>query len=222
MTEGEATTYAAGRPDGKPDPTGNVLQLVEAAVTRLNDLATAGDTRNNDLRAAESRYNDLRDAHQREIANLRDTHARAMNDKESSRLDSIRQIDREEGNQKAIAAQQAITTLANSTIALKDTLQLQVQNTAVVVENKQAAFQKDVNDRISKLELTGSEGKGKSGVRDPVLDDLLRVVNQLSSQQTSVEGKSTGMRDMGGWIVAGIVVVVTIAGVVVAVISRGQ
>jgi hypothetical protein len=42
MGEPAAQTYASGIPDQKSDPTGNVLQLVEAAVKRLDNLMAGG------------------------------------------------------------------------------------------------------------------------------------------------------------------------------------
>jgi vacuolar-type H+-ATPase subunit I/STV1 len=170
------------------DPTKNVL-----------DLAEASDRRQDDLRDAERRYNDLRSTHADQIANLRERHQRALDEKESSRLDSIRQVDREEVNKTAVAAQQAIKTLADSTVALKDTLQIQVANTATIVENRQVAFATEVNKRLSNLELTSSEGKGKSGVRDPAIDDLVKVVGQLAAQKNQDTGKSAGIN--ASWLI---------------------
>ena len=221
MADDTGKTYAAGVPDAKPDPTANVF-----------DLVTAASLRQDDLRDAERRYNDLRDTHSKETAYLRESYQsqaaqrereyqEKLAIKESSRLDSIRQIDREDGNQKAIAAQTAITTLANSTIALKDTLQLQVQNTAVAVENKQAAFQKDVNDRISHLELQYSEGKGKADVREPANEELIKLVRELASQKSQDTGQSVGMKNMGAWIVAGILGVFVVLGGIATIIGVG-
>jgi hypothetical protein len=132
------------------------------------------------------------------------------------RLDSIRQVDREEVNKTAVAAQTAITTLANSTIVLKDTLQAQVAATAQAVETKQMAFQSETSKRLSNLELTYSEGKGKADVRDPAIDDLIKAVGQLAAQKQ----QGTGMEKLGGWIVAGLLAVVAVAGFVFAVVRQ--
>lgn len=203
------TTYAKGVPDAKGDPTSNVLQLVEAA-----------NLRQDDLRSSEVRYNDLRDQHSKELGVLRETYRAKLAEKESSRLDSIRQVDREDVNKTALAAQQAIKTLADQTTALKDTLQLQVANAATMVENRQQAFATEVNKRLSNLELQYSEGKGKSDVRDPSIDELVRVVGQLAIHKNEDVGKSSGMVTMAGWILSGILALVAIAGVVVAVLLR--
>jgi hypothetical protein len=176
-------------PGEKPDPTGNVLQLVDAA-----------NKRQDDLREAERRYNDLRDRHNQNIAELRASHQWEMDAKEAARLDAIRQVDREDGNRRASDALTAIKTLADQTIALKDTLQTQVQSTALALENKNSLFQGEVNKRLSSLELAYSEGRGKSGVRDPVQDEFVKVVTQLVASKN----EGSGQKNLVGWIVAGI------------------
>lgn len=202
-------TYAAGVPDAKPDPTSNVLLLVEAAALRQDDL-----------REAEVRYNDLRDSHKQAIANLRELYQEKLAEKESSRLDSIRQVDREDVNKTALAAQQAIKTLADQTTALKDTLQLQVANAATMVENRQQAFATEVNKRLSNLELQYSEGKGKSDVRDPAMDELIKAVGMLASQKNQDTGRGDGMSSMAGWVLSGILALVAIIGVAVAIFKQ--
>lgn len=53
------------------DPTVNVLNLVYAAVTRLNDLMAAQTKRNDDLRQSDTKYEDaLRDAETRRVNEL--------------------------------------------------------------------------------------------------------------------------------------------------------
>lgn len=202
------------------DPTLNVLSLVEAANRRQDDLREA-ERRYNDLRDTNSKeIAQLREAHQKDIADLREKHQLQMATKEEGRLDSIRQVDREDGNKRVADAQMAITTLANTTSTVKDNLQTQVQNTALTLETKQSGTQKDVNDRLAKLEQQQSEGKGKSGVRDPAIDDLIKAVGQLALKQDFGTGKSMGMRDMGGWIVAGILAVATIVGLGISIAVR--
>lgn len=200
MPEQTPTTYAAGVPDAKTDPTSNVRELVDAA-----------NLRQDDLREAEVRYNDLRAEHSKEIADLRERHQRELDEKESSRLDSIRQVDREEVNKSAITAQTAITTLANQTIALKDTLQMNVTNTAATLENRQAESFREVNKRVSDLENKYSEGKGKSEVIDPQMTALLSEMRLVRESLSEKHGSGAGMERLAGWLVAGIVAAIAVA-----------
>lgn len=209
MPDDVAKTYAVGVPDAKSDPTPNVLDLVNAA-----------ERRQDDLRQAEVRYNDLRDIHKQAIARLREEYQEKLAEKESSRLDSIRQVDREDVNKTALAAQQAIKTLADQTTALKDTLQLQVANAATMVENRQQAFATEVNKRLSNLELQYSEGKGKSDVRDPATDELMKAVGMLATKKDQDVGRNDGLSSMAGWVLSGILALVAIIGVAVAIFKQ--
>ena len=178
---------------GRPvvDPTENVIALVEG-----NAKAAAA------LREADNRYYDEVMKNLKEMSNLRAQHQRELDGAESARLDSIRKVDREDGNRTALSAQNAITTLATTTNTMAETLRNQVATVAGVAESRQAAFSADVNKRLSALELSSSEGKGKQTVSDPQMEKLTELVGQLARNQASGTGKGEGMEKMWGWFVA--------------------
>jgi len=161
------------------DPTQNVKDLFEGA-----------NRRQDDLRDAERRYNDLRDQYQREIAILRSEHTKELSAKESSRLDSIRQVDREDVAKTAASANLAIQTLAKQTADLATTLQTQVQATAAAAETRRTADMSEVNKRVSALELASSASAGKNMVADPALERLAVEVQKLVSAQSEGTGKA--------------------------------
>lgn len=92
MAEPGPGVDASGRP--VIDPTQNVLQLVEAAIKRQDDL-----------RDAEAR-------HVREIADLRELHAERMRIAEADRINAIRQVDVNAVQRAAEVADNRATTLA--------------------------------------------------------------------------------------------------------------
>jgi hypothetical protein len=68
------------------DPTKNVLDLVEAAITRIDDLRAAENKRQDDLREAGER-------HAREISKLTAIYEEKLADAETDRIDAIRAVD---------------------------------------------------------------------------------------------------------------------------------
>lgn len=164
------------------DPTANVIALTEAANKRQDDLRTASEK----LMRAEL-------DHAKETLQAMEKHQRELDKAESDRLNSIRQVDREEVSKTAVNAQTAITTLANTTNTLAETLRNQVATMAAAVENRQNAYATDVNKRLSALELSSSEGKGKQGVAEPQLERLAQVVEKLAARESLGTGKSQGV-----------------------------
>lgn len=179
------------------DPTTNVLDLVEAA-----------NKRQDDLRASTERLFEAHTAHLRDMVELRAAHQRALDVKETARLDSIRQVDREDVNKTAASAQTAIATLAQSTTVLAETLRTQVATTAAAAESRLSAFSGDVNKRLSALELSSSEGKGKSAYADPQTERLEQIVEQLVKAQALGSGKQQGQAATWAQIAAGVAIVV--------------
>ncbi len=202
----------AKQPQPQPvDTTTNVLALVEAS-----------DRRQDDLRIASEKYSALQHLHQKEMAEQRAQHEQMVGTlregyqekiakAESGRLDSIRQVDREEVAKTAVAANTAITTLAKQTTDLQQTLPTHVTHTAAAKEARNSAQYTDINKRLSALELSSSEGKGKQTVVDPQIDRITVLVETLARNQAAGAGKSEGISASWGVILGG-------AGLVVAII----
>lgn len=179
------------------DPTANVLDLVGAAVLRLNDLRAAEIVRVDMLRSAESRRNDeLRGAESRRVdeqASMRSSYSEKLREAESGRINAIRQVDREDVAKTASAAQTAIATLATATTNMAETLRTQVANTAIAAENRQTTYASDVNKRLSALELSSSEGKGKSQITDPIAAEMLMEIKALRMDNAGGHGRVQGI-----------------------------
>lgn len=164
------------------DPSENVKALSEAA-----------NKRQDDLRDAERRYNDLRAEHQKEMNSLRDEHAKELSAKESSRLDSIRQVDREEVAKTAASNNLAIGTLAKQTTELATTLQNQAQANAAAAETRRTADMSEVNKRVSALELASSASAGKQQVADPQMAAFMADVKKIIANQATTGGERRGI-----------------------------
>lgn len=184
------------------DPTKNVLDLVEAANRRQDDLRAADKELSDVKHTHEATVTILRAAHNAELGRLREEYQEKIAHAESGRLDSIRQVDREEVAKTAVAANTAITTLAKQTNDLAVTLAKTVADTAAAAEARNSAQYSDTNKRLSALELSSSEGKGKQTVVDPQMDKLTTLVEVLARNQATGAGKSEGF-DTGWKILTG-------------------
>jgi cobalamin biosynthesis Mg chelatase CobN len=170
--------------DAAFDPTANVKALVIAESRRQDDL-----------RAAAKELSDVKHTYEQTIGKLREDYQEKIQRAESGRLDSIRQVDREEVAKTAVAANTAITTLAKQTNDLAVTLAKTVADTAAAAEARNSAQYSDTNKRLSALELSSSEGKGKQTVADPQMEKLTALVETLARTQATGAGQSQGMSD---------------------------
>lgn len=173
------------------DPSKNVLDLVSAAL-RLVDAKLEH----------QSEVVTLRAEHNAEIGRLRADHAKELRQAESSRLDAIRQVD-----------VLGIQTLAQTTKDTAEAIRLTVEAKAEAMASQTAALMAGVNDRLSVLERSNYEGKGKEAVSDPMMVELLQEVKSLRLSQAAGTGRSGGLQM--GW---GVVIqVVSLVGALLAI-----
>lgn len=125
------------------DPTRNVLDLVQAAVNRLDDL-----------RAAETKRVDekikLEKSHVRELMKLRETHAENLREAEAKRIDAIRLVD-----------VNALTSANERAASQASIVATQVSNTAATVAAQIDQLTRMLSDRIAAVEKSQYEGVGK-------------------------------------------------------------
>ena len=135
------------------DPTYNVLQLVEAAVKRLDDLSSIRADCTHEVIALN-----------KEILSLHIAYSEKLSLAESKRIDAIRAVD---VGAVAIANERAVgqaTVLANQLTASADILRTLVTTTATTTQTQVI---NPLIDRIALLEKSQYEGKGKgSGIKD--------------------------------------------------------
>lgn len=119
---------------GKPviDPTKNVLDLVEAAVRRLDDLSK-----------------------------LREQHAREMRQAEKERIDAIRAVDVAASQQQQKDAEVRATALANTVAATAEANRSQVAAAATAAATSLAAALVPIQERLAELTRLQYEQQGQ-------------------------------------------------------------
>jgi hypothetical protein len=117
-----------------------------------------------------------------DIMTLRADYTRQLAEKESDRLNAIRAVD---VNAVAVASERATaqaTVLANQVVVSADALRVLVATTATTIATQLQYLSTQLTDRLSLLEKSQYENKGKSG----------------------------GIKDTWGWIAAAIMAVIAI------------
>jgi hypothetical protein len=144
---------------GQPvvDPTQNVLDLVNAAIKRQDDLRTmeAGYV---------SKIGQLREDHARYITELRAGYQQELRAAETARIDAIRAVDVGAVNRAAeVSATQAATLatqVATSAEALRGQVEAARQQTATALAAALEPIQKDIQDlRRAQYEAQGKQGQ---------------------------------------------------------------
>lgn len=201
------------------DPTSNVLQLVQAAVRRIDDLRVSDRHHDEQIHNAESRrLDDLRAAESRRIDEqmiLVNQHARELREAEAKRIDAIRAVD---VNAVAVASERAViqaTVLATQVSQSADALRTLVSTTAMTMAAAQEAASKQFNERLQQVERTQYETKGKSGVTDPIFDSLIAKMDTVVERITTTKGTKEGLTTATEWIVRLILFGIAIAGFIV-------
>lgn len=170
------------------DPTQNVLDLVKAAVLRLDDLREASERREDDLRDAAKCLSNTKHEHIKEVMSIRAIHAHDLSEAETRRLDAIRAIDVAAVGIATERAAASATVLANQVSSSAETLRALVANTATAASATAASAFSQLSDRISLLERTSYEGSGKSAVVDPIMTRLIEGVDTLRTNMDKTKG----------------------------------
>lgn len=187
------------------DPTANVKDLNEAASKRQDDL-----------RDATNKLIDAKIDHLRDMQVLRADHAREIREIESKRLDAIRQVDVLAVNTAADRALQAIQALAATTTANAETLRAMVANTAATIATQTNQTVTAIIERIANLEKSSYTGMGKQAYSDPMMEDLVKKIENLGSVQKTSQGKSEGIST--SWAI--LIGAVTLLGGIAVLLSR--
>lgn len=141
----------AAAPDGTIwDPSRNVLDLVDAAVRRLDDIGA--------LRAQLS--NEQAGSLRREM-DLRDDFKRRFGEAEARRIDALRDLDRLEVKTANDRHQLAVDTLAKATTAMADTLRSGAETIARTLAAQQETYRKEIELRLGAVEKWQAAGAGK-------------------------------------------------------------
>jgi hypothetical protein len=125
------------------DPTQNVLQLVEAAIKRQDDL-----------RESEAK-------HIRELDMMRDNHSKELRETESARLDAIRAVDINAVQRAAEVAATQAATLAGQVAASAEALRIAVDQSATQSRAALALAMDPIQKDIADLRRVQYEAAGQ-------------------------------------------------------------
>lgn len=206
-------TQKTGQPvdaSGGPtiDPTENVKALSEASNIRQDDLREASD-----------KYNAIAIQHTKEIAALHAGYAEKLSVAESKRIDAIRAVD---VNAVAIASERQSAqagVLATQVIQSADALRALVSSTAQTIAEQNRQQFSQMNDRITAVERTQYEGRGKGLVSDPMLAEMAADMKRLTALMATGSGKSEAVKDYTGYIFLVIGALIGLAGLAFAVLK---
>lgn len=163
------------------DPTVNVIALNEAAVRRGDDLRLASD-----------RLVEVQIQHMKELMAVRASYIDKLAEAEAKRIDAIRAVD---VNAVAVASERqaaAATVLANQVASSADALRTLVSNTAATIAEQQRQQSSQITDRITAVERSQYEGRGKELVGDPMMAEFIREMKTLRENQSVTKGKGEG------------------------------
>ena len=136
-------SHKRGASNGSRDPSGNVLDLVDAAVQRQDDL-----------RAQESRYIHA-------MADLRASYDEKLRITEADRLNAIRAVDNIAVQQAASTAELRANTLAGTVQASAEALRTQVQDAATAATIALGAALSPIQSDVADLRKTQYEAAGQ-------------------------------------------------------------
>jgi hypothetical protein len=157
------------------DPTKNVLELVAESSRRTDDL-----------RISESHRID-------DIMRLHVEFSEKLSLAESKRIDALRAVD---VSAVALANERAITqasVLANQVASSADALRALVSQTATVMAQQTQNLTTQFTDRLLSLEKSQYENKGKSGLVDPMLSEMVTEIRALRDAKAVSQGTVSGI-----------------------------
>jgi hypothetical protein len=171
------------------DPTKNVLDLVEAAVKRLDDMTTLRAQLSDEQVKRLEREQALLVA----MADLRAVHQKDLDALESKRLDAMRQVDQLAVKTEADRASSAITALANAAATTAETLRSAVNTSATNLATQLDRTVTAITERIAALEKSSYTGQGKQAVVDPQVTEMLVEMRALRAAQQQSSGERRGI-----------------------------
>lgn len=227
-----------------PDPTANVLDLVQSAIKRLDDLRDADGVRYaeqgsmrvqrmTELMEFHRQFDESQIEHVEATAALRAEYAERLAIAEAKRIDAIRAVD---VNAVSVASQRAsdqATVLATQVASSAEALRSLVATTAAAVAQSQqtlatslAQSQQNLattlSDRLTKLEQAQSEAKGRTSYMDPERAEMIIELKSLRESRASSTGKGLGMGQLVGIIVGSVAFISTLLGIVVVVMRLAK
>lgn len=180
------------------DPTKNVLDLVEAAIRRQDDLRAAEAKLQETRQSAEAKFNEaMRGRDVQRLADLRDADTRRLNELRDAETRRINEL----------ATQKQIFDLE-----LARVIRAGLDASTLLLATQLKEVKTDASDRMAKLEQFANEQRGRASADAPAYSKLLEEVRVLSASRSDLAGRSSGIEAFLGWIVAGVMLLLAIGG----------
>jgi len=176
--------------DGRPvvDPTENVRELFEAGATRQDDLRLAERRLQEEkILRVETEMRMLR--HE---VKLRASHQQDLDALEAKRLDAVRSQDQLAAKTEADRQGNAVTALAASAATTAETLRSAVNTSAQNLATQLTNTVNAITERIAALEKSSYTGQGKQAVADPMMEQLVNEMRNLTAQRAADAGAQSG------------------------------
>jgi hypothetical protein len=172
------------------DPTKNVLDLVEAAIRRQDDLRAAEAKLQTSLREAETKFNAfMRETDVHRINDLREADVRRLNELRDAETRRINEL----------ATQKQIFDLE-----LARVIRAGLDASTLLLATQLKEVKTDASDRMAKLEQFANEQRGRASATDPAYTKIVEEVRSLIVSRSDLAGKSTGQGEVVAWIVGGL------------------
>lgn len=180
------------------DPTKNVLDLVEAAIRRQDDLRAAQAKLQEVNMAAEARINAaMREADTQRAKDLREADVRRQNE--------LREAETRRVNE--LATQKQIFDLE-----LARVIRAGLDASTLLLATQLKEVKTDASDRMAKLEQFANEQRGRASFTDPANAKTLEEIKTLNASRADLAGRSSGIESFIGWIFGGVGMLLAIIG----------
>jgi len=188
------------------DPTQNVRELFEAGAMRQDDLRLAERRLQEEkiLRVEREMI-----ALQREVS-IRAEHQRDLDTLEAKRLDAVRSVDQLAVKTEADRSAAAITMLAQTAATTAETLRSAVNTSATNLATQLTNTVNAITERIAALEKSSYTGQGKQAVADPMMEQLIGEMRNLTAQRAADMGKSAGIGTSWGVLLGAVALIATL------------
>jgi len=181
------------------DPTANVLALVEAANQRQDDLREMNNARID----AELRNQEM-------IAALRAKHQGAVDRLEAKRLNAVRNVDQLAAKTESDRSAQATAALAAQSNNTAVTLRATVDTSAQALASQFTNTVSQLTERIAALEKASYSAQGKQTLVDPMMEQLVGEMRNLTAQRAIDSGRTAGMGDTAKTIIGALGLLLTL------------
>lgn len=177
---------------GMVDPTKNVLDLVEAAIRRQDDLRKAEAEKVGIQIAQALKLMDFQDAHIKEVAALSRAYEEQLRVAESKRVDTVRTMDAAAVQEQNRKATETATTLASNVNTSAEALRALVSTTTSAQNAASQQVINTLNARIAVLEQASYTSAGKATYVDPQITMIITEIRSLNAAQSAAGGKEQG------------------------------